>query len=28
VVKREVENGMYDPEFVSQSRLKAMYGQT
>ena len=27
VVKREVEGGMYDPEFISTNRLKGMYGQ-
>ena len=27
VVKREVEGGMYDPEFISTERLKGMYGQ-
>lgn len=26
VVKREVENGMYEPEFVSLKRLEKMYG--
>lgn len=26
VVKRDIRDGMYDPEFVSQKRLKEMYG--
>jgi hypothetical protein len=28
VVKREVSNGVYEPEFVSQKRLKEVYGET
>lgn len=28
VVKRELENGVYEPEFVSAKRLEAMYGKT
>ena len=27
VVKREVSNGMYEPQFVSQATLKEMYGK-
>jgi hypothetical protein len=26
-VKREVSNGMYEPQFVSQATLKEMYGK-
>jgi hypothetical protein len=26
VIKREISNGMYEPEFVSLKRLKEMYG--
>lgn len=28
VIKRGIENGMYDPEFISMERLRAEYGQT
>jgi|GEM_PF-3579295 hypothetical protein len=27
IIKREIENGMYEPEFVSQERMKATYGK-
>jgi hypothetical protein len=27
VIKREIENGMYEPEFVSQERLQKTYGK-
>lgn len=27
IVKREIQNGMYEPEFVSLNRLKEMYGE-
>ena len=26
VIKREIDNGMYEPEFVSLKRLKELYG--
>ena len=27
VIKREIDNGMYEPEFVSLKRLKEVYGK-
>ena len=28
VVKRELDKGVYEPEFISMKRLEEMYGQT